>query len=366
MIAYRHERIGIPMVDSIRIRNFRSFSEARIEKCCRINVVVGDNGSGKTALLEALFLSLGVSPELILRTRTWRGVEAKVSGTKEDINRALWADLFYKFQTNKSAVISLKGEREQSRSVTVTLNPRGSRKLIPPSRKTPGAPIRTVSRPPIEFKWEIQGYPDVSVEPTFDKDGLVFPPIADYYVKAAFFAANRTPASIEVANRFSMLSRTFQAKEFIEKFHHLYSSIKNLSIELSASAPMLFAEVEGLPEQIPLSLASGGMSKLAGILLAMAEQAGGVVIVDEIENGFFHDRLPAVWASILEFSRLYNCQVFASTHSVECLRAVAPLVEKSPEEFCLMRTVLRENGTAIRRFEGEKFAHAVLDEVEVR
>ena len=97
---------GYRMIDSVRIKNFRSFNEVKIENCRRINIIVGDNGSGKTALLEALFLAAGVSPELAIRTRSWRGFDAgRMAGSHEDIHQALWADLFHKFQTNQPALI---------------------------------------------------------------------------------------------------------------------------------------------------------------------------------------------------------------------------------------------------------------------
>lgn len=89
------------MVDSITIKNFRSFNEVKIENFSRINILVGENGSGKTALLEAMFLAGGVSPEIAVRTRNWRGVGGDVHGTPDDINYALWGDLFHRFQTNK-------------------------------------------------------------------------------------------------------------------------------------------------------------------------------------------------------------------------------------------------------------------------
>jgi AAA15 family ATPase/GTPase len=46
------------MIHSIDIRNFRCFERLEIGNCRRINLLVGDNGSGKTALLEAIFLAL--------------------------------------------------------------------------------------------------------------------------------------------------------------------------------------------------------------------------------------------------------------------------------------------------------------------
>lgn len=62
------------MVESITLRNFKGYSDCKIENLRRINLVVGDNGSGKTALLEALFLAAGATPELVLRARQWRGL----------------------------------------------------------------------------------------------------------------------------------------------------------------------------------------------------------------------------------------------------------------------------------------------------
>jgi AAA15 family ATPase/GTPase len=162
------------------------------------------------------------------------------------------------------------------------------------------------------------------------------------------------------------LSKSFLEGEFVDQFIQLYPRIKTITIELSAGSSMLFAAVEGLPEKIPLGLASGGMSKLAAILLGMTVHSGGLVLIDEIENGFYHQRLPSIWDALLKFSRQYDCQVFASTHSAECLNAVARLAETSPEEFCLMRTVLESDGTKVRAFSGERFSDAILANIEVR
>ena len=127
---------GYQMVDSVSIQNFRSFNDVKIDNCRRINIIVGENGSGKTALLEALFLAAGVSPELAMRTRTWRGFDGgMMSGSHEDLHQALWADLFHKFQTSKSALVSLKGSTEHTRSVVVRLHSRGHVRVKPPSRK---------------------------------------------------------------------------------------------------------------------------------------------------------------------------------------------------------------------------------------
>ena len=157
------------MIDYFTIRNFRSFQEVTVDDCRRINVVVGDNGSGKTALLEGLFLVAGISPEIAIRTRGWRGHEGdQMTGSYEDLHDALWSDLFYKFQTSKPAFVKLEGEGDKNRSVTVTLNKRGQVRVVPPNRNKPGRAPKVVpvsSDTPIQFRWSIQRYGDVTVEP---------------------------------------------------------------------------------------------------------------------------------------------------------------------------------------------------------
>jgi AAA15 family ATPase/GTPase len=102
------------------------------------------------------------------------------------------------------------------------------------------------------------------------------------------------------------------------------------------------------------------------ILLTIISQAGGVVLIDEVENGFYYKHMPIIWETLLDFARTYDCQLFVSTHGAEALSAVAKIAEESPNEFCMLRAVHSGEGTFVRRFEGKRFADAVLGNVEIR
>ena len=66
------------MIQKITIKNFKVFDFIEIEGFSRINVFVGANDSGKTSLLEAIFLSLSPNdPNLLFKTLFFRGFFAR-------------------------------------------------------------------------------------------------------------------------------------------------------------------------------------------------------------------------------------------------------------------------------------------------
>lgn len=357
---------GSEMIDSIEIKNFRSFAQAAIAGCRRLNLIVGDNGSGKTALLEAVFLASGPGPETALRTRAWRGMSGgSFQGTGEQIDYALWGDLFHDFNVEKLAFVGLKGSAPHTRSVAISFQDSIKAVPVPKKDRGGGATMSFEQRRPVEFEWKA-GQVKWTSSPYIERGEIKFPPAPDSLVRSTFFPANQTYAGWETANRFSELSRTFKQSKFVELFTQQFKNIEDLSVESVGGMAALFASVNGVSEKIPLSLASGGMSKLASILLAFSHQPGGVVIIDEIESGFYYKKIPFVLESILSLAKAFDVQVFLSTHSGECLKAAAKLAEGNPDEICLFRTVNDNGATSVRQIGSKKLITAIEEDIELR
>lgn len=54
------------MLDSLYIKNFRVFKQLEIEKLGQVNLIVGKNNSGKSCLLEALYIyAKNASPRIL-------------------------------------------------------------------------------------------------------------------------------------------------------------------------------------------------------------------------------------------------------------------------------------------------------------
>ncbi|MCS7244010.1 MAG: AAA family ATPase [Candidatus Calescibacterium sp.] len=91
------------MFSKIAIKNFKCFKELEINGLRRINVFVGKNNLGKTALLEALFIYAGrYNPAIVLNTHFFR-LGNTFPEFLEDINEVpkIFETMFYDFDISK-------------------------------------------------------------------------------------------------------------------------------------------------------------------------------------------------------------------------------------------------------------------------
>jgi len=74
-----------------------------------------------------------------------------------------------------------------------------------------------------------------------------------------------------------------------------------------------------------------GVNHLVSIVSSLYNSKDGYLFIDEIENGFHYTFLDRLWEIILTISKEQNVQVFATTHSKECIESYAK-VSKELEE----------------------------------
>jgi predicted ATPase len=359
------------MTKTVEINNFRGFKSAELQNCKRLNVIVGANGSGKTALLEAFFLAAGSSAEIALRARQWRGFDAaQTSGTTDQLDDALWGDLFYNFDRKAKLSIALHGTPAHEVELKVKFLPQ-QEVLVPlPTRRNRddlSPKVETfVQTAGVSFDWAGPYRRKVVSVARLEDGKLRFSSSNDPAITAAFFAASVPYATSETAIRFSELSKRMEVGEVVRNFREMFPGVEDVSMELSGGAPMLFAKIESQQRKIPLNLLSAGMTKLSALLFAIPSLENGMILIDEIENGFYYKILPAVWKAIYEFSVRYNVQVFASTHSQECLNAAGKIAQQHEPDFSLIRVQQGKSGSELHQFSGSEFTAAIDADVEIR
>ena len=92
------------MLNSLSIKNFRGIDQLTINPLGRVNLIAGKNGTGKTTVLESLWiLSAPDVPELAVRVSAFRGLPPSSPET-------IFEDLFNGFNTQE--LIEISGESD--------------------------------------------------------------------------------------------------------------------------------------------------------------------------------------------------------------------------------------------------------------
>ena len=93
-------------------------------------------------------------------------------------------------------------------------------------------------------------------------------------------------------------------------------------------------------EPVPLGSMGDGMRRFLALAIAMRNCENGVFLIDEIDTGLHYTVMLDMWKFIIHAARSLNIQVFATTHSQDCIDSLAEYMAKEPElqdEFGLQR-----------------------------
>ena len=353
---------GFQMIRSIDIKNFRCYERLRVNACKRINVVVGDNGSGKTALLEAIFMALTSTTEVALRLRQQRGLDSAFQGTTPKIEEAIWSDYFYKGQIKGNRIeIELRGDGPEHRFLQLA--------GINASSERPFEGWPDITSGPIIFIWQNNNGEVFRTRPIITNGILSFSETGEDNPFFFHFGALQITSSIENASRFSDLSKQNKHHEFVASFKKEYPFIEDMGIEVAAGAAAIFAKIKGSDRKIPLTSVSGSINRVVAILLSVAssDPKSAVLTIDEIENGVYYKHQETMWRQLLHLVREKEAQIFATTHSLECLKTLIAAAGDDTDDIALWRIERDKDGQPeLLQFSGDELASAIELDFEVR
>jgi len=314
------------VIKTFTIKNLRCFDNLTIGPFEQINLIAGKNNVGKTALLEALWLHHGYhNPQLGIRVNMLRGLG------NFKTNELLW-DLFAGFDHQKKIELSSVDDGNQSKSLCITTQKRSttSISLADETKTKNGYELATLdtSQPETtksgdsEILWEYNdsfGKTVLSRIFVEQNEIKVDQPFNNKLPSGVFLIARRVAPSEILAERWSNVTLVKQEENMIRTLRIIEPRLKNLALHYQAGKLIIYGDV-GLESLLPLALMGDGIRRLLEIALAMAQAQDGILLIDEIDNGLHYTVQTKVWNAIAELAKLYNVQVFATTHSYECVQ----------------------------------------------
>ncbi len=302
------------------VKNFRCFSGLHLKDLSRVNLIAGKNNSGKTALLEAIHLhSYPRDCSLPFKINVSRGINEE---KKFDSDSCLW--LFH--DKDGESEIEFRGQLQSTEERLLQMWFMDSVAL---EERFPelSSKIRQVPRSPFgggdgllmlhaqAKEWDTYTIAD----PHSTGLGSIGSSILPWDGPSLFLpSSGRSPE--EDTTAFSDLEQSNRQDEILPSLRILEPRLQRLAILLLAERPVIHGHI-GLSSQVPVQFMGEGIRRLLSILLAIHQAKGGNVLIDEIENGLHHSVMVQVWQAIADAARRADAQVFATTHSYECIQA---------------------------------------------
>lgn len=312
------------MYKEFKIKNFRCFENLEIKNLKRINLFAGKNNVGKTALLESIFIhSGGYNPELLIRVNAFRGIEVIKIDPSDKIGFPI-DSIFYNFEISKKILLESLDLSDRTHKLEIDI-PKNFEDLT----KTKDLIGHYLLKYDImnENKIKILRFLLKSEDERvsyliFTPDGphlIPFPPPIPTFSTIFLPSKLRVPHS-ENSDRFSELVKNKKEDSIIRILKIVEPSLKSLALLTYGGIPMLYADI-GLDSLVPLPLMGEGMVKITDLVLSISRAKNGIVLIDEFENGIYYSLLVDIWKAVLKSSEEFNCQIFATTHSFECIKA---------------------------------------------
>lgn len=107
LFVFMRGEVGEQMIKTLRIQNFRCFQDLSVKNLSPITLFGGRNNSGKSAILEAVFLNFGYrNPNIFFALAAGRNGNGNLQATPERI----WDPLFFDFNQTNSFFFLLPGK----------------------------------------------------------------------------------------------------------------------------------------------------------------------------------------------------------------------------------------------------------------
>ncbi len=311
------------MFTNLTVQGYRPFKKLTIDPLARVNLIAGANDVGKTALLEAVFLLVAEGNLTLLpMINGFRGL-GDFRGDPDMVSDWLWSPLFHNFSLDRGIKIEGSDSRGTRHGVQFEVVARSSEPVTIGEKaiRESGSARYGFSLNALRMTYFGGADKQRDALMVVDRTGVHVDPAPPTPSTPSYFLASRGRIhQEEVAKDFGDLDVLGRPYDVEPLLRILEPRLRRISTIVGPGGSMLYGDV-GLGRMLPLALLGDGVARLATVLLKIATNARGVVIVDEMENGLYHGVITKVWTAIGEAATLFDVQIFATTHSWECIRA---------------------------------------------
>lgn len=335
----------------IKIQNFRCFKELEVNGFKRVNLIGGKNNAGKTSLLEALLIYFYPnfnSFKELLETR--KGSSQSITIKKEPKNA--WNNFFYSQDIKNSIGIhgyfKNLGEQTVNISVSQFFNDATNGEFFDPISKSISKINPFISI--LKIKQELDQEQPIERLLYASYEGLK--PDFSNGDSISLVSSSFLIPSVKIAQQYDKIDYEGKGGEDILNILKILDpSITGLRT-YSFIEPTLYVQTQKHPKGLPISLFGDAVYRVTAIILELLNTEHNILFIDEVENGIHYTSQKSFWEGIFRISEELDTLIFATTHSLEMIKAFAEAGKNSPDQgayFELAYSPRTDNIVAINR-----------------
>jgi ABC-type phosphonate transport system ATPase subunit len=376
------------MLESFQISNFRLFQHLEVKKLNRVNLIVGKNNAGKSTFLEAIELyASNASPTVFLdivdsRQESWF---SDIQQQPRYVTSNCMRHLFFGHKLPKlieqqgivlgeinsptqlhigAAAYQLKVDEEGAvrtiRVHDVQLNIFGE--------ELTGIEVFLVVEEDGKTKRLFRIDRDIrdirrNSRMTYEKESFKYV----WQIVSTENMTNRKLAALwDLTSLTSLESEVISALGLIDKRVSGVAFVEDASQGRSGQNRIPLVKLKGIDEPLPLKSMGDGMTRLFHIIVALVNAQGGLLLIDEFENGLHWSIQSQVWDIVFQLAEKLNVQVFATTHSRDCIKGFDIAWNKNIQLGSFFRFDGQDGHIKATEYTPETLSDSIDMDVEVR
>lgn len=371
-------------IKTLTVERFRAIKHLKIEGLGRVNLITGRNNTGKSSLLEALQIlasngSLSVMRSILSYREEDLGETDEPSRLIDADGVFLFSSLFNgfpQFSSKLNSIVITSSGSLQPMQIVMKADwlseeraADGTRKLVPKQEDLfgEGETIPVIS---IEaegkhriFSLDYIRRINYRIRP-IRRDDNDEPSLPCVYVSP--YGGEDTSKLGILWDKIALSSSETDVVTALKIIDPRISAVSMIGGEGPRRQRIAIVRADNLPRPVPLRSFGDGVNRLFGIVLSLVNAKGGLLLIDEIENGIHHSVQIDVWRAIFKLARRLDIQVFATSHSWDSITAFQKASAETPEEGALVRLSRKDEEIVATVFSKDELAIVTRERIEVR
>jgi energy-coupling factor transporter ATP-binding protein EcfA2 len=367
------------MLKSIKITGYRGFSEFEMSNLGRVNLLVGKNNSGKTSALEGLYLLASHGNPWSLWTVLWRrGEKLPERGGPNAVPEIDICHLFHGHEALVGSKFTLGAQNETpGRNVSFSIGE------VTEERKKTVTPAGVTV--PSRLGLFIKGSPDpvLAMVPLSRQIGVTSESLdLPRRARSSESAGEAMPSRFITAESLTgdEVMTLWDSVTLTPDEERVYVALRFLEPDIERIAPQasrqnyygnqrggFLVKMKNHIRPLPIGSMGDGMWRIMSIAIAIAQCKDGILLIDEIDTGLHYSVMTDMWKLIYGAAKELNVQVFATTHSYDCVKSLAELCfadAEAAKEVTLQR--IEQGKKKSVPYTAKEIETAALHQIEVR